>query len=143
MLNKMQIIGNLGRDPEVKYTQSGKAICSLSVGASESYTDRDGNRQTKTEWFRVSVFDKQAENCGKFLKKGSLVYVEGKLTTREYTDKDGVKKYSTEVRADTVRFLDRKEKGQQEGAQRPQNASQNEQYAAPSEYAGMDSDLPF
>lgn len=142
MLNKVMCIGNLARDPEVKYSQSGKAICSLNVGASESYTDRDGNRQTKTEWFRVSAFDKLAENCGKYLKKGSLVYVEGKLTTREYTDKDGVKKYSTEVRADTVRFLDRKEKGQQEGAQRPQNSQQN-QYAAPSEYAGMDSDLPF
>lgn len=142
MLNKVMCIGHLARDPEVKYSQSGKALCNLSVGASENYTDRDGNRQTKTEWFRVSAFDKLAENCGKFLKKGSLVYVEGKLTTREYTDRDGVKKYSTEVRADTIRFLDRKEKGQQEGSQRPQNAPQN-QYAAPSEsYADM-GDIPF
>ena len=78
MLNKAMVIGRLGRDPEIRHTQSGKACASLNVATDESYTDRNGNRQGKTEWHRVVVWDKAAENCGKYLSRGSLVYVEGK-----------------------------------------------------------------
>ena len=139
MLNKIMCIGNLGRDPEIKTTQNGKAVCNLNIGCSESYTDRDGNRQSVTEWFRVTVFGKAAESCGKFLKKGSMVYVEGKLRTREY-EKDGIKRYVTEVMADSVQFLDRKKNDAQEGAQQHQTQYQQ---AAPSEAMGGMDDIPF
>jgi len=103
-LNKVQIIGRLGQDPEMKYTQNGKAVCSLSVATSETYKDRDGNKQEKTEWHRLVAWDKTAELCGEYLKKGSLAYFEGKLQTRQY-EKDGEKRYSTEIVVQNVRFL--------------------------------------
>ena len=142
MLNRVMCIGNLGRDPEIKTSQSGKTICNMSVGASENFTDKDGNRQTTTEWFRVVVFGKAAEACGKYLKKGSMVFVEGKQRTREY-EKDGVKRYSTELVADTVQFLDRKKNESQEGAQ-GLHSGQPQQYAAtPSESFGGMEDILF
>ena len=82
MLNKVMIIGRLGRDPELRYTQSGSPVATLNVATDESYMDRDGNKVERTEWHRVSVFQRQAENCANFLTKGSLVYVEGSLQTR-------------------------------------------------------------
>ena len=84
MLNKVMIIGRLGRDPELRYTQSGSPVATLNVATDESYMDRDGNKVERTEWHRVSVFQRQAENCANFLTKGSLVYVEGSLQTRKW-----------------------------------------------------------
>lgn len=108
MLNKVMIIGRLGRDPELRYTQSGSPVASLNVATDESYTDRDGNKVERTEWHRVSVFQRQAENCANYLAKGSLVYVEGSLQTRKWQDQQGQDRYTTEIKAQRVQFLDRK-----------------------------------
>ncbi len=108
MLNKVMIIGRLGADPELRYSQSGTPMTNLSVATDESYTDKDGNRQERTEWHRVAVFQRQAETCSQYLSKGSLVFVEGRLQTRKWTDQQGQDRYTTEIRADRVQFLDRK-----------------------------------
>lgn len=105
-VNRVIILGNLGQDPEVRYTPSGAAVCTLSVATTETRTDRDGNRQENTEWHRVVVWNKQAENCAKYLSKGRSVYVEGRLQTRSWDDKNtGQKKYTTEIIAQTVQFI--------------------------------------
>ena len=108
MLNKVMIIGRLGRDPEVRYTQSGSPVTTLSIATDESFTDREGNRTERTEWHRVVVFQRAAETCAQYLSKGSLVYVEGKLQTRKWQDQNGQDRYSTEIKADRVQFLGRK-----------------------------------
>ena len=95
MLNKVMLIGRLGRDPELRYTQSGSPVATLNVATDESYVDRDGNKVERTEWHRVSVFQRQAENCANFLAKGSLVYVEGSLQTRKWQDQNGQDRYTT------------------------------------------------
>ena len=109
MLNRVMIIGRLGRDVELRQTPSGQSVASFTVATDESYTSRDGQKVEQTEWHRVSVFGKQAELCGKFIGKGSLVYVEGKLKTRKWTDQSGQERSSTEINADRVQFLDRKQ----------------------------------
>lgn len=127
MLNKVMIIGRLGADPELRYSQSGQAICYLRVATDESYTDKDGDRVERTEWHSVVVFGKSAENCNQFLGKGSLAYIEGKLATRKWKDQEGKDRYTTEIRADRVQFLDRKEGGQQKPAQRKEHEN-NQQH---------------
>ena len=97
MLNKVMIIGHLGADPELRYTQSGSPVTTLRIATDESYTDRDGNRVERTEWHRVVVFQRAAENCNQYLRKGSLVYVEGKLSTRKWQDQNGQDRYTTEI----------------------------------------------
>ena len=104
-VNKVILIGNLGADPEVRYTSSGQAVTELRMATSEQWTDKEGQRQERTEWHAVSVWGKTAELCGQHLAKGRSVYVEGRLETREYTDKEGVKRKVWEVRADKVTFL--------------------------------------
>lgn len=118
-LNLVQIIGRLGRDPELRYGQSGGAVANLNVATDESYMDRDGNKVERTEWHRVSVFQRQAENCANFLTKGSLVYVEGSLTTRKWQDQNGQDRFTTEIKAQRVKFLDR-QGGQDDGQQQRQ-----------------------
>lgn len=103
-VNKVILIGNLGADPELKYTQSSRPLCNMSVATTEIWKDKGGNRQEKTEWHRVTVWGDTAENCSKYLAKGRSVYVEGRLETRSY-EKDGQKRYSTNVVADRVVFL--------------------------------------
>ncbi len=105
MVNKVILVGNLGRDPEVRYAPSGKAFAHLNLATSESYKDRDGNKQTKVEWHRVALFDKTAEIAGKYLRKGGKVYIEGRLQTRKWTDNNGVDRYTTEVLADRMEML--------------------------------------
>lgn len=107
-LNKAMLIGNLGKDPELKYTPSGKAVCSFSIATSESWKDQEGNKQEKTEWHNIVSWGKLAEICGEYLKKGKKVYIEGKLQTRTW-EKDGVKHYSTEIVADQLVMLDGKQ----------------------------------
>ena len=115
-VNKVILIGNLGRDPEVRTTPSKIPVCTFSLATNEVWNDKNNERQERTEWHRVVVWGKQAESVGRYLRKGSQVYVEGSLTTRSWEDKDGQKKYTTEVRAQNVRFLDRRADGQGAGA---------------------------
>ena len=108
-VNKVILVGNLGRDPEAKYTPNGVAISNFSVATSEKWKDKTtGEWQEKTEWHRVVVWNKTAEFCNMYLKQGSSVYIEGRLVTRSWDDKDGSKRYATEVVADTVQALDKK-----------------------------------
>ena len=104
-VNKVILVGNLGADPEVRYTQGGQAVTELRMATSEQWTDKDGQRQERTEWHAVTVWGKTAELCGQYLAKGRKVYVEGRLESREYTDKEGVKRKVWEIRADKVTFL--------------------------------------
>lgn len=116
MLNKVLLIGRLGAAPELKYAQGGgSAIVRLRVATDDSYVDREGQRVDRTEWHTVVAFNRLAENCNNFLGKGSLVYVEGSLTTRKWEDANGQQRYTTEVRAQRVLFLDRKGEGQVQG----------------------------
>jgi single-strand DNA-binding protein len=118
-INKAIIIGNLGADPEVRYTQGGQAVASFNLATSETYTDKAGERQEKTEWHRIVAWGKLAELCGEYLKKGRQAYIEGRLQTRQWDDKDGNKRYTTEIVANVVQFLGgRAEGGASEGAPR-------------------------
>lgn len=103
--NRVVIMGNLGQDPELRYTQSQTPVCTLSVATTDYRTGQDGQRQEFTEWHRVVVWSKQAENCAKYLAKGRSVLVEGRLQTRSWEDKQGVKKYVTEIVAQNVQFV--------------------------------------
>lgn len=105
-LNKVMLIGRLGQDPELKYTPSGAAVCTISLATNTSYKGQDGNPVENTEWHRVVFWRKQAEIVAQYVKKGSRIYVEGKLATRSWDDQNGVKRYTTEVVADQVAFLD-------------------------------------
>jgi single-strand DNA-binding protein len=110
-VNKVILIGNLGRDPETRYTTGGDAIANLNIATSEQWKDKNGEKQEKTEWHRVVLFGRQAEIAGEYLKKGRSVYIEGRLQTRKYTDKDGVEKYSTEIVGDRMQLLGSREGG--------------------------------
>ena len=153
-LNKVMIIGRLGREPELKYTQSGSPVCTVSVATDESYTDNSGQKVEKAEWHRIVVFQKAAENCSQYLAKGSLVFIEGRLETRKWQEQQGQDRFATEIKAQRVQFLDRKADGQssqqQEGGRRqqgrrhapPPSAYEDLGPAFPSEASGMD-DVPF
>ncbi len=105
-VNKVIIVGNLGRDPETRYMPSGDAMTNIAVATTDKWRDKaSGEQKEATEWHRIAFFGKLAEIAGQYLKKGSQVYVEGRLKTRKYTDKDGVEKYSTEIVADTMQML--------------------------------------
>jgi single-strand DNA-binding protein len=104
-VNKVILIGNLGADPEVRFTPGGQAVANFRVATNESWTDKQGQKQERTEWHRIVVWGKLAELCGEYLKKGRQAYVEGRLQTREWTDKENKKNYTTEVVAQTVQFL--------------------------------------
>jgi single-strand DNA-binding protein len=111
-VNKVIIVGNLGKDPEVRYMPSGAAICNITVATSRQWKDKtSGDRQEETEWHRISLFDRLAEVAGEYLKKGRPVYIEGRLKTRKYTDKDGVEKYTTEIVASDMQLLGGREGG--------------------------------
>lgn len=104
-INKVILVGRLGADPEVKTVSGGNTVARLSLATSENWTDREGQRQERTEWHRVVVWGKLAELCGKYLNKGRQVYVEGRLQTRSWEDQQGQKRYTTEIVAQTVQFL--------------------------------------
>jgi single-strand DNA-binding protein len=105
-VNKVILVGNLGRDPEVRSTPSGQSVCTFSIATTDRFTDRSGQQREQTEWHNVVAWGKQADICGQYLKKGRQVYVEGRLTTRQYDAKDGTgKRYRTEVVAQRVQFL--------------------------------------
>lgn len=104
-VNKVILIGRLGNQPELRYTSSNKAVTELRLATTDTWNDQAGNRQEKTEWHSVVVWGKTAENCERYLAKGREVYIEGRLQTRDYQDKDGQKRYKTEVVADRVQFI--------------------------------------
>ncbi len=104
-VNKVIILGRLGQDPEMKYTPGGMAVCNFSLATSESWSDKSGQKQERTEWHRVVVWGKIAELCNQYLKKGRQAYIEGSLQTRSWDDKNGQKRYTTEIVAKTVQFI--------------------------------------
>ncbi|MCD1596871.1 MULTISPECIES: single-stranded DNA-binding protein [Rheinheimera] len=115
-INKVILIGNLGTDPEVRYMPQGGAVANLTVATSESWTDKATNeRKEQTEWHRVVIYQRLAEIAGEYLRKGSKVYIEGKLKTRKWQDKDGVERYTTEIIANELQMLDGRGEGQQQG----------------------------
>jgi len=120
-INKVILIGRLGADPEVKTVTGGNNVARLSVATSENWTDREGQKQERTEWHRVVVWGKLAELCGKYLSKGRQVYVEGRLQTRSWEDQQGQKKYSTEIVANTVQFLGPNQRDQAHASQGDQD----------------------
>ena len=105
MVNKVLLLGNLGQDPEVRYTPSGATVCTFSIATNERWTSKDGKKEERTEWHRIVVWGKLAELCGEYLGKGRTVFVEGRLQTREWTDKQGNKRYTTEIIANNVQFI--------------------------------------
>lgn len=107
-VNKVVLVCTLGKDPEVRQTQNGNAICNLSAATSRKYKDTQGGMQEETEWHRISLFGKMAELAGQYLSKGSMVYIEGRLRTRKYKDKDGIDRYVTEIIGEHMQFLDKK-----------------------------------
>ena len=135
MVNKVILVGNLGKDPDVRFTASGRAVCKFPVATSERWTDQQGQKQERTEWHNVVVWGKQAETCGQYLAKGRQVFVEGSIHTRSYDDKDGNKRYITEIVARDVRFLG----GGRGGAEAPASAPAGEEAGPPSE----EDDIPF
>lgn len=168
-VNKAIILGNLGRDPELKFTQTGTPVCTLNIATNEKWKDQQGNWQDKTEWHRVIVWGNTGEACAQHLRKGSSVFVEGGLQTRKWTDQNGQERYTTEIRAFSVQFLDSRngqsqqtQQGQsqyqqptpqqQQGSNQGQRQQQSLQQgtlsqkdmgpAFPSEATGMD-DVPF
>jgi single-strand DNA-binding protein len=157
-VNKVILIGNLGRDPEVRYAPSGSAICNVTLATSRQWKDKtSGEKQEETEWHRVVFYDRLAEIAGEYLKKGRPVYVEGRLKTRKWTDKDGVEKYTTEIVADQMQLLGSREgmgdgesRGSSSGgapAARPSGAGAGSPRPAPQKsstgFDDMDDDIPF
>lgn len=155
-LNKVQIIGRLGKDPEVRYMPNGKAVASIAVAVSEKWKDKTGSPQESTEWFNVTAFDRLAEICGEYLIKGALVYIEGKQKTDKYTDNNGVEKYSTKLIADKMQMLGAKSENSnqqqqnrpqqqpqpQSRQQQPQNRNQPQQNASEPNF-DFDDSIPF
>lgn len=132
-VNKAIILGRLGKDPEVKYTPSGTAVANFSVATSEKWKGKDGKEQERTEWHRIVVWQKLAELCGEYLVKGAQAYIEGRIQTRDWEDKDGVKRYVTEIVADKIQFL-----GSKTSSSRP--PAPTEPGAPPAE---VEDDIPF
>ena len=104
-VNKVILVGNLGADPEVRYLPSGEAVANIRIATTDTWKDKDGNKQEATEWHRISFFGRQAEVCGQYLKKGSQIYVEGSIRTRKWQDKEGQDRYSTEIKGDRMQML--------------------------------------
>jgi len=148
-INKVILIGNLGRDPEVKYMANGVATCNLAVATSRNWKDKStGEKKEETEWHRVVVYDKLAEICGKYLKKGSSCYIEGRLKTRKWQDKDGKDVYTTEVVADEMRMLGDRQAGGESPAAAPPPArapapAPRQAAATNTGFDDMESDIPF
>jgi single-strand DNA-binding protein len=154
-VNKVIILGNLGRDPDVRYTNDGNAICNIAVATTEKWTDKtSGEKKEVTEWHRIVLYRKLAEIAEKYLSKGSQVYIEGKLQTRKWTDKDGVERYTTEIVADSLQMLGSKPaegrskdanpgNAKQANPQRQQGRQAQQQQQRQSSNDDMDEDIPF
>ena len=139
-VNKVILVGNLGANPEMRYTQAGQAVANLRLATTERWTDKNGQKQEVTEWHRIVVWGKQAEICGQYLTKGRQIYVEGRIRTRQWQDQQGQKRYSTEIVAQTVQMLGpRSDRGPDDvGATVPPDEQMG---AGPG--PGNDDDIPF
>lgn len=127
MLNKAQIIGRVGRDPEVRYLTSGDAVVNIALATTEKWKDKStGETKEATEWHRVNFFGRLAEIAGEYVQKGTLLYVEGKIKTRKWTDKDGVEKYSTEISGETLKLLSSKQENRTKPEEKPETAKEFE-----------------
>lgn len=156
-VNKVILVGNLGKDPELRYTPSGTAVATFSLATSERYKDREGQQQEKTEWHNIVAWRNLAEICGKYLHKGKQVYIEGKIQTRSYEDRDGNRRYMTEIVADQMQMLGRAgdeggygqrggdySQGQGQGRPAQQEPSSGGPGNAPQEPSfNPDDDIPF
>jgi len=142
-VNKAIIIGNLGRDPEIRYSAEGTAMANLSVATTYSRTDKSGQRTEETEWHRVVLFGRQAEVAGEYLRKGSQIFVEGRLRTRKWTDQSGQDRYTTEIVAQSMQMLGSKDNGAQSGGYAPQQQSQPAQQQSNEPFSEADDDVPF
>ena len=147
-VNKVTIIGFCGRDPETRYLPSGEQVTSISVATTENWTDKQsGEKKSLTEWHRISFFGKLAEIAGQYLKKGSPVYVEGKLRTQKYTDKDGIERYQTNIIASTMQMLGGKQDsgngGQSGNNGRNSYSDQKQTGRRPAAQPDLDDDIPF
>ncbi|HET98562.1 MAG TPA: single-stranded DNA-binding protein [Desulfurivibrio alkaliphilus] len=136
MINKAILIGNLGADPEVRYTQSGDAVASFRIATSETWKKPDGSKEEQTEWHRIVAFKRLGEICGEYLSKGSRVYIEGRIQTRKWQDKDGVERYTTEIVAREMKMLSPKGGG---GGGYGSQAGEEPPFPEPS----MGDDVPF
>lgn len=154
MLNQCNFIGRLGQDPEIRYLADGKAAANISIGCSESWKDKaTGEKKEKTEWVRGSAFGKLAEIMGQYLRKGSLVYISGKMQTRKWQDQNGQDRYTTEIVIKEMEMLGSKSDSQQQGYQQPQQQSAQQpqpqpqqvshQYNEPNNHIDFDDDIPF
>ncbi|MBV7475355.1 single-stranded DNA-binding protein [Pseudoxanthomonas sp. PXM05] len=141
-INKVILVGNLGNDPETKYTQGGVAITRISLATTSVRKDRDGNQQERTEWHRVVFFGKLAEIAGEYLKKGSQVYVEGSIKYDKYTSQDGVEKYSTDIIADEMQMLGGRDGGERSRGPQREEYSQNRPKPQQAD-SFADDDIPF
>lgn len=144
-VNKVILLGRLGQDPELKYTPGGSAVCNFSLATTESWTDKSGQKQEKTEWHRVVVWGKLAELCNQYLAKGRQAFLEGRLQTRSWDDKDGNKKYTTEILASTVQFIGGASAGAGANANMNQGQNVDTSYAqqAPAQEYQIASDASF
>lgn len=142
-LNKAMLIGRLGQDPEVRYTQSNTAVANFSLATNERFKDRNGENQERTEWHRIVAWGRTAEICQEYLNKGSLVYIEGPIQTREWEDKDGQKKYTTEIKALTMQMLDSRGDSSMAGGRSSEPKKPAQTAEIDSSFDDMDDDLPF
>ena len=147
-VNKVILVGNLGRDPELKYLPSGDAVCNFSIATTESWKDKSGEKQERTEWHRVTLFGRLAEVAGEYLKKGHIVYLEGKIQTRKYTDKEGIDRYATEVVADRMQLLPQRDSAGSAGRddtneRRPAKVADDAKNTKRKPAADFDDDIPF
>jgi single-strand DNA-binding protein len=146
-VNKVILIGRLGKDPEVRYTPSGQAVANFSMATSENWTGKDGQKQERTEWHRIVVWGRLAELCKDYLRKGRQVYIDGKLQTRDWDDKDGKKRYTTEIIANTVQFLgsapDKVENTSDTGIEYVQSETNNIPQFEPNVNHITDDEIPF
>ena len=145
MLNKVILIGRLGRDPECRYLPNGDAVCNFSIATDESWKDKNGQRQTRTEWHAITMYRKLAEIAGQYLKKGSQVYLEGKIQSRKYTGKDGIERTAYEIVCSEMKMLGGKAEGSSESTNTaaPHDPPRHQAPAAPAQPVDDTDGIPF
>ena len=141
-VNRVILLGNLGKDPESRYLPNGDAVCNFSIATTEKFKDKSGTQQEHTEWHRISCFGKTAEVAGQYLKKGSPVFIEGRIKTRKWQDKEGQDRYTTEITCDRLQLLGGKPDGQSTDT-KPDKPAPNYNPPNPSGFDAMDDDIPF
>jgi len=142
-INKVTLIGHVGRQPEIRYTQGGAPVANFSMATNEYWTNNTGERQERTEWHKIVAWGKLAEFCQEYIQKGSYLYIEGRLQTRNYEDRDGVKRYVTEIRANEIGLLDRKPGAETGAAAGPGDIPIDSLPPEPPGGTGSDDDVPF